>query len=99
MMMRLEGVQPRGKFKTVKWNYLDEPTVAAKLISYQDDKQVHIGFKLPNMHRASCIWLLEHLQRINKGVLYAKVDFDAKEIDLVYDPSILKLSELTSLLD
>lgn len=99
MMMRLEGVQPRGKFKTDKWNYLDEPTVAAKLISYQDDKQVHIGFKLPNMHCASCIWLLEHLQRINKGVLSAKVDFDAKEIDLVYDPSILKLSELTSLLE
>ncbi|MFZ9332273.1 MAG: heavy metal translocating P-type ATPase [Chitinophagaceae bacterium] len=99
MMATLEGVQPKGKFKTDKWDYLDEPSIAEKLIRYQDEKQVHLTFKLPNMHCASCIWLLEHLQRINKAVLSSKVDFEQKEVDLVYTPSRLKLSELSSLLE
>jgi Cu+-exporting ATPase len=99
MMASLAGVQPKGKFKSDKWDYLDEPAIAAKLVSYQDDKQVHLTLTLPNMHCASCIWLLEHLQRINKGVISSKVDFNRKEVAVVINPAMLKLSQLASLLE
>ncbi len=98
-MASLGVVQPKGKFKSDKWDYLDEHAVAEKLISFQNNKQVHISFILPNMHCASCIWLLEHLGRINKAVIHSKVDFEKKEIALVYNPALAKLSEIAAVLD
>ncbi|MEY3375917.1 MAG: hypothetical protein RL463_222 [Bacteroidota bacterium] len=99
LMESLGLVQPKGKFKSDKWDYLDECSIAEKLISFQNNKQVHITFILPNMHCASCIWLLEHLGRINKAVIHSKVDFEKKEIALVYNPQLAKLSEIAAVLD
>jgi Cu+-exporting ATPase len=99
LMASIGVVQPKGKFKSDKWNYLDEPSIAEKLISFQNNKQVHITFFLPNIHCASCIWLLEHLGRINNAVIHSKVDFDKKEITLVYNPQLAKLSEIVAVLD
>ena len=99
LMASIGIVQPKGKFKSDKWDYLDEPSIAEKLISFQNKKQVHLTFILPNMHCASCIWLLEHLGRISKAVIHSKVDFEKKEINLVYDPSLAKLSEMAAVLD
>jgi Cu+-exporting ATPase len=98
-MASLGVVQPKGKFKSDKWDYLDEPLIAEKLISFQNKQQVHVTFTLPTMHCASCIWLLEHLGRINKAVIHSKVDFEKKELTLVYDPSLAKLSEIVAVLD
>ena len=99
LMESLGLVQPKGKFNSGKWEYLDESSIAEKLISFQNNKQVHITFILPNMHCASCIWLLEHLNRINKAVIHSKVDFEKKEIGLVYNPQLAKLSEIAAILD
>ena len=99
LMESLGLVQPKGKFKSDKWDYLDESSIAEKLISFQNNKQVHITFILPNMHCASCIWLLEHLGRINKAIIHSKVDFEKKEIALVYNPQLAKLSEIAAVLD
>lgn len=99
LMGSLGLVQPKGRFKSDKWEYLDEPSIAEKLISFQNNKQVHITFILPNMHCASCVWLLENLDRINKAVIHSKVDFEQKEITLVYKPQLAKLSEIAALLD
>ena len=99
LMESLGLVQPKGKFKSDKWDYLDESSIAEKLISFQNNNQVHITFILPNMHCASCIWLLEHLGRINKAIIHSKVDFEKKEIALVYNPQLAKLSEIAAVLD
>ena len=99
LMESLGLVQPKGKFKSDKWDYLDESSIAEKIISFQNKQQVHITFVLPNMHCASCIWLLEHLGRINKAVVHCKVDFERKEIALVYNPQLATLSEIAAVLD
>jgi Cu+-exporting ATPase len=99
MMKTLDGIQPKGKFKSDKWDFLDEPAIARQLISFSDPKQVHILVSIPNIHCSSCIWLIEHLGRINKGVMSATVDFEKKEALIVYDPSMLKLSNIAALLD
>jgi Cu+-exporting ATPase len=99
MMKNLDGLQPKGKFKSDKWDFLDEPTIARQLVSFSDPKQVHILVSIPNIHCSSCIWLIEHLGRINKGVMRASVDFEKKEASIVYDPSMLKMSDMAALLD
>ena len=99
MMKGLNGITAKGKYNTDKWDYLDEPEIQSTLVSYQDKSQVHILFQLPQIHCSSCIWLIEHLPRINNGVLTSTVDFDKKEAAVIYDPSLIKLSQLASLLD
>lgn len=99
LMKGLKGITPKGKFNTDKWNYLDEPAIAAKLVSFSDAKQVHISLRLPNIHCSSCIWLLEHLNTIHPGVLNSTVDFDRKEATVVYDPNQIQLSKLSATLD
>ena len=99
MMATLTNISVKGKFISNKWDYLDEPAIASKLFSFSSATQVHLQLKLPNIHCSSCIWLLEHMGRMNKGILSATVDFDKKEIALVYDPTLIKLSELAALLD
>jgi len=99
IMKTLDGLQPKGKFRSDKWDFLDEPAIARQLISFSDPKQVHILVSIPNIHCSSCIWLIEHLGRINKGVISASVEFEKKEASIVYDPSVIKLSGMAALLD
>lgn len=98
IMKTLDGIQPKGKFKSDKWDFLDEPSIANKLISFSDAKQVHILFTVPNIHCSSCIWLLEHMGRINNGIISSAVDFEKKELALVYNPTLVKLSDVAALL-
>lgn len=99
MMEGLKGIQPKGKFKQGQWDFLNEPEIEQQLLSFKNPTQAHIHFQLPNIHCSSCIWLLEHLTRINKGVISSTVDFNRKEASIIYDPQQLSLSEVASLLD
>ena len=98
-MQQLTGITPKGRFVQDKWNYLDEPEIASKLISFTDKEHTHIQFSLPQIHCSSCIWILEHLSRINKAVVTSHVDFDKKEMMVVINKKEIKLSEVASLLD
>ena len=98
-MQRLSGITPKGRFIHEKWNFFDDEVIAETLILFSDKQHTHIQFSLPHIHCSSCIWLLEHLSRINKFVVSSMVDFDKKEIIIIIDKEKIKLSALASLLD
>lgn len=85
------GISQRIKVRKDKFAFLDDEKMQAKLITFRDDKQVHVTFYLPQMHCSSCLYLLENLHRLNEGVLSSKVNFTRKEADIVF------LTEHTSL--
>ncbi len=89
----------RPESATGKYAWLAEPAQAAKLLDYQDDKVAKITLKLPTMHCAACIWLLEQLYKIQPGVLRTEVDFPRREVALSYDPHIITLEKVATLLD
>jgi Cu+-exporting ATPase len=99
MMQQLKGVRPKGKYNQGQWDFLNEPEIQQQLLSFKSPTQAHIQFQLPNIHCSSCIWLLEHLGKINKGIIHSTVDFNRKEASLIYDPQQLSLSEVAALLD
>lgn len=74
-----------------RFAYLDDPKVVEKLLSYQDVEHAHLTLSLPQMHCSSCVWLLEHLYRLDPGVTSSRTDFLRKEIQIEY------LREKTSL--
>src|SRR5687768_1648003 len=50
-----------------KFRFLDDESIAAQLISFKDEERTQVTFYLPQIHCSSCLWLLENLQRLNKG--------------------------------
>ncbi len=82
-----------------KYAWLAEPSQAAKLLDYQDSKVAKITLKLPTMHCAACIWLLEQLYKIQPGIMRSEVDFPRREVALSYDPNVITLEKVANLLD
>src|SRR5690349_81012 len=76
------GVSQRIFARKDKFAFLETEKIEAQLISFRDDKQVHVTFYLPQMHCSSCLYLLENLHRVNPGIVSSKVNFTRKEADI-----------------
>lgn len=80
-----------------KYDYLDNENISSKLVRFSDENQVHITFFIPKIHCSSCIWLLENLHRLNPGIVSSNVNFLRKEATLIFNPQLVKLSEVVTL--
>lgn len=85
--------------KRGKYAWLDEPEASDALLDFANEKMAKVTFHLPAMHCAACIWLLEHLYRIQPGIMRSEVDFLGKKIVLEYSPALLNLRQVVELLD
>ena len=92
------GIKVKGKFSSHRFAYLDNEEVKRKLIRFDDGRQCHVSFYLPQMHCASCIWLLESLHTIDTGILFSKTNFQRKEILIDFDSSKISLRKVVELL-
>ena len=81
-----------------RFAYLDDPQVADKLLTYQDQTAAHTTLSLPQMHCSSCVWLLEHLYRLDPGVTASRTDFLRKEIRLEFRKDQTSLRKVVELL-
>ncbi|HRJ13757.1 MAG TPA: heavy metal translocating P-type ATPase metal-binding domain-containing protein, partial [Saprospiraceae bacterium] len=91
------GVSLRGKTRA-EFAFLDDPEVKERLINYTDGELTRVTFYLPQMHCASCIWLLENLYRLNEGVRNSSVNFPKKEVYISYSESKTTLRKVVELL-
>ncbi|MFZ1329739.1 MAG: heavy metal translocating P-type ATPase metal-binding domain-containing protein, partial [Chitinophagaceae bacterium] len=78
------GISQRIKVRKDKFAFLDDEKIQLQLVSFKNDKQVHVTFYLPQMHCSSCLFLLENLYRIEPGIVSSKVNFTRKEVDIVF---------------
>jgi Cu+-exporting ATPase len=92
------GIQAKGKFTSGRFDYLDDESVIQKLTRFTDGQQTHVAFSLPQMHCASCIWLLENLHRINPGILSSQANFQRKEVFIRFNPEKISLKKVVELL-
>ena len=87
------------KHKTALFDFLENEEIVRSLVEFSDDKHERVTLSIPNIHCSSCIWLLEHLERINPGVLDSKVNFSQRRLTVHYDKQKVSLRELAELLD
>jgi P-type Cu+ transporter len=78
--------------------YLDELEIHRKVVTFDVDGFVRVNFYVPAIHCVSCIWLLENLQKLNKGILKSEVNFARKSIQIDFTSSVTALSEVARLL-
>ncbi len=83
---------------TSRWAYLDHPDVAAQLLSFTNEAFASVTFYVPTIHCSSCLYLLEHLSRIEPGITQARVDFLKKQVQLTYLTDQLTLRQIVELL-
>ncbi len=92
------GLKAKGKFVSEKFGYLDDEATFHKLVQFNSPEQVNITFSIPQMHCSSCVYLLENLHRINVGVKQSQVNFQKKQIFIIYNPKETTLRKVVELL-
>ncbi len=81
-----------------RFDFLEDDETRNLLLDFRSDIESHITFNIPQIHCASCIWLLENLVQIHSGVISSRVDFVKKKLQVKFDHQKLSLKELVSLL-
>jgi len=81
-----------------KYDFLDNEGIVSKLLEFQEDKTAIVSLNIPHIHCSSCIWILENLQRLQKGISTSQVNFPEKKVRITYNPEIVSLKTIVHLL-
>lgn len=97
------NLQDDTKNKPVKnleldYNFLSEQLILDKLILFQKNNISKVKLRLPDIHCASCLWLLENLSEFFTGVNYVNVNFLEKEAFITFDNTETNLLEISKFL-
>jgi len=81
-----------------KYAYLDNEDIAKQLYKFTDGTHVIVSFYMPGVHCSSCMWLLEHLHKLNNGVTESRLNFTSKEITIHFLKNKITLRQVVELL-
>ncbi|MFC6875977.1 heavy metal translocating P-type ATPase [Flavobacterium myungsuense] len=81
-----------------KYDFLDNESIVSKLLEFYEDKTAIVSLNIPHIHCSSCIWILENLQRLQKGINASQVNFPEKKVRITFSPNIVSLKEIVNLL-
>lgn len=92
------GISRKSPVMSNRFDYLDDELVQQKLIEYKDAHVTRVTFFIPTMHCSSCIWLLEHLYRIEPAVVSGRVNFMKKQVTFMFHHEQISLRKLVSVI-
>jgi Cu+-exporting ATPase len=81
-----------------KYDFLENESIVSKLLEFQEDTTSIVSLNIPHVHCSSCIWILENLQRLQKGISTSQVNFPEKKVRITYNPEIVSLQKIVYLL-
>ena len=93
------GISRRKTGRKARYEFLDEPEMREKLLSFTDGRKSTITLSLPQIHCSACIWLLEHMQRLAPGILRSEVSFSRREATVTFDENQTSLRKVVEVLD
>jgi len=80
-----------------KYDFLDNPKIAEKLLEFDDETIQIITLFIPHIHCSSCIWVLENLHKLNSRIVSSQVDFPKKTVRITYHAKEISLKEIVLL--
>lgn len=81
-----------------KYDFLDNESIITKLLEFQEANTSIVSLNIPHIHCSSCIWILENLQRLQKGIISSQVNFPEKKVRIIYNPELVSLKAIVNLL-
>lgn len=91
------GIRKKG-VNTEYYDYLDQEDIKKSVLDFHDGHIARIKLYIPSIHCSSCIWLIENLHHLHKGVINSAVNFNRREASITFNEEEIKLSELMTLL-
>ena len=82
-----------------KYDFLNDPTLSTPFVSFRSEDYIRLKLKLPAIHCSSCVYVLENLHKVDKGIKSVTTNFVKKEADILIKPDQLSLSKLCQLLN
>ncbi|WP_348810940.1 heavy metal translocating P-type ATPase [Flavobacterium maritimum] len=81
-----------------KYDFLDNENIVSKLLEFKESATAIVSLSIPHIHCSSCIWILENLQRLQKGINTSQVNFPQKKVRITYNPETVSLKDIVYLL-
>ncbi|MFV8342751.1 heavy metal translocating P-type ATPase [Flavobacterium sp. XS2P39] len=81
-----------------KYDFLDNESIVSKLLEFQENSTAIISLNIPHIHCSSCIWILENLQRLQKGISTSQVNFPEKRVRITFNPEEVSIKSIVYLL-
>ena len=78
--------------------FLDLDNFKTKILNFSEGGIAKVSFFIPEIHCASCIWLLENLHSLNQGIIQSVVNFPKKEINITFREHEISLRRVVELL-
>ena len=85
---------PVGDFADDRYTVLEQEGIGARLLDHRQGDICRITFRIPAIHCASCVWLLESLYSLCDGIGRIEVDILRKEARVDFDASVMSLAEV-----
>ncbi len=82
-----------------KYAFLENEDIQRQLLSFRNEEVSVIKFFLPAIHCSSCIYLLEHLPKLDASILRSEVNFVRKEVTISFNheqTTLLRVAVLLS---
>jgi Cu+-exporting ATPase len=81
-----------------KYDFLDNEAILNRLLDFKEDATHIVSLYIPHIHCSSCIWILENLNRLCKGVISSQVNFHEKKCRIIFNPETISLKNIVQLL-
>lgn len=81
-----------------KYNFLEDESLAEKLLEFKDEHSTVINLYIPHIHCSSCIWVLEHLDKLNNSIVNSTVNFPKKKLRITFHHNDISLKQVVELL-
>lgn len=91
------GVKPSAHSEQ-HFAFLDLPEIRKKHISFEDESLAQVVLFLPAIHCYSCIYLLEHLNKLDARIRSCQVNFTKRDATILFESETMRLSDLALLL-
>lgn len=87
-------VPREGSSPSKQYQYLDSEQAIQKYVQQNSENSWTIRLYLSGIHCAACIWLLEKLPFILKGIKETNVQFASGQIEITFNPSEVSISQI-----
>ncbi|MEP1032238.1 heavy metal translocating P-type ATPase metal-binding domain-containing protein [Ekhidna sp.] len=81
-----------------KYAFLDNEDIKKQLLRFKNEELSVVKLLLPGIHCSSCIYLLEHLPRLENAAIRSEVNFVKREVIITFDHRQKSLKNLAILL-
>ena len=92
------GVSQIKPVRNDKYSFLDNEAISNKLFQFTNGDLTIVTLYIPSIHCSSCMWLLEHLNRVDSGIIESRISFTAKEVSIHFYRKKISFRKVVELL-